>query len=142
MRTGCVEKIGPYKVERITGVIRTNAAVDLSRPPTCGWHMTAGTSWDGAVSVYRSKLATPTFQIGPGRLGQAIPLGEMAAAFKNPPGGVETNRWCRVQIEVVGIPRQAPFIWDDRTLDVAAELAAWLEDNCDIPIRRPWEGAE
>lgn len=139
MRTGFVSKIGPYRVERISGVIRTRSAIDQSRPPVGVLHTTEG-SWDSAISVYRSKLATPTFQVGPRRIGQLIPLGEMAAALKNPAGGVETNRWARVQIELVGFSRQSRWTPDAGSLDALAHLIAWLEEACDIPLTRPWSG--
>jgi hypothetical protein len=150
MFVGFVSKIGPYPVERITGVQRTNAAVDLSKPPTAGFHRTQGSGWDGAVSVYRSRLAAPHLQVmamdgKKARIGQAVPFGEMAAAFQNDPGGVETNRWCRCQIEIVGFSGEEPYRFNPQLLDGMAHVMKWCEENLGIPARRPvatWVGAD
>lgn len=141
MRTGTISRVGPYKVEQISGCIRTHSPVDLSKPPTVGLHTTEG-GWDSSISVFRSRLTTPIFLVGNKRLGQCAPLGEMGAAFENDPGGVETNRWCRVQIEIVEFSEQKCWLPDDGTLDVLVHLLAWIADNCGVPMKRAWDGCD
>ena len=64
--------------------MRTNSAVDTSRPPTGGGHTTESPgSWSSPISVYRSRLTAPPLQLLRMRVGQAVPFGEMAASFEN-----------------------------------------------------------
>lgn len=140
MRTGFVSKIGPLSVERITDVMRTNSAVDLSRPPTGGGHTTESRgSWTSPISVYRSRLTAPHLQLQGKRVGQAVPFGEMAASFANPAGGVETNRWCRCQIEVVEDSKTALWLASAETVDSLAHIMVWAKENLGIPLRRPFD---
>ena len=141
MRTGWVQQIGDFRVERPGGVLRTGASVDLSRPPICVIHTTQ-CPWDVAIRAFRTKLSTPTFQVGPRRIAQFIPLGEMAGALQNLSGGVETNRWARVQIEVVFTvvdpTHRRPFLFDDAILAPLVALMRMLREDCGIPFERPF----
>ena len=141
MRTGWVQEIGDFRVERITNVLRTGASVDLSRPPVCVLHTTQCT-WDQAISRFRSELTTPTFQVGPRRIGQLTPLGEMAGALANLGGGVETNRWARVQIEIVfsvtDPPHRRPWLLDEALVAPLTALMRMLRNDCGIPFERPF----
>jgi hypothetical protein len=140
MRTGFVSKIGPLSVERITGVMRTGSAIDTSKPATGGGHTTESNgNWDSPISVYRSGLTAPHLQLQGKRVGQAVPFGEMAAAFENDAGGVETNRWCRCQIEVVANSQEELWLPDKATVDSLAHIIAWAKPNLGIPISRPFD---
>jgi hypothetical protein len=141
MRTGWVKRIGELRVERIDGVLRTGSPVDLSKPPVCVLHTTQ-TSWDNAIARFRRELTTPTFQIAPSRIGQLVPLGEASAGLENPKGGVETNLWARVQIEMVfsvtDPPHRHPWVPDQGLLDVLAAVMKMLHEDCEIPLERPF----
>jgi hypothetical protein len=140
-----VRKIGDFKVERIGGVPRTGSAVDLSKPPACVLHTTQ-CSWDAAIAAYRGGLKAPTFQIGPHRIAQLVPLGEAAAALESVRGvGPETNLWARVQVEIVFTVdekrHRRTWMPNGPTTDVLVALMRFLEEDCDIPLERPF-GAE
>jgi len=139
MRTGFVRRIGPLPVERITDVMRTGSAIDTSKPPTGGWHTTESNgSWDSPIAVYRSRLTAPHLQVQGKRIGQAVPFGEMAAAFENDAGGVETNRWCRCQIEIVANSQESLWLPDAATVTTLAHIMVWGKENLGIPISRPF----
>lgn len=146
MRTGWVRKIGQFRVERIGGIPRTGSAVDLSRPPACVLHTTQ-CSWDDAIAAYRGGLKSPTFQIGPHRIAQLVPLGEAAAALESVRGvGPETNLWARVQVEIVFTVNEQrhrrSWIPDGPTTDVLVALMRFLKEDCDIPLQRPFAAEE
>lgn len=140
MRTGFVSKIGPLSVERISGVMRTGSSVDTSKPATGGGHTTESSgSWTSPISVYRSRLAAPHLQVLRKRVGQAVPFGEMAASFENDAGGVETNRWCRCQIEVVANSSTSLWLPEAETVDSLAHIMVWCKEQLGIPLRRPFD---
>jgi hypothetical protein len=139
MRTGFVGKIGPRPVERLTGCLRTNSAIDTSKPPTGGGHTTEG-GWTSALSVFRSRLTAPHLMVERKRVGQCVPFGEMAASFANPAGGVETNRWCRIQIEVVAFSQDKLWLPHAETVDTLAHIIVWADDQLQVPMKRPFVG--
>lgn len=135
MRTGFVTKIGPLKVERVTGCMRTNSAVDTGKPPAATGHTTEG-SWNSAVSVFRSRLTAPQLLLERKRVGQCVPFGEMAATLQNDAGGVETNRWMRLQIEVVAFSKDQLWLPHAETVDSLAHIMVWSAEQLQIPIKR------
>jgi hypothetical protein len=142
MNKGYITNAGTLHVERIDGVKRTNSAVDLSAPPKGILHTTEG-GWDSSLDVFRSRLTTPTFMIGlddrvksraPGvRIAQLVPLGEMAAALINERGGVETNRVCRVQIEIVGFSKHTLWLPPKPLSTALAVLMYEMKEQAGIP---------
>lgn len=110
--------------------------IDLARPAAGVMHTTEG-GWDSGLSVFRVHYS-PTFLVGAKRIAQLVPLGQMTAALENAAGGVETNRWARVQIEVVGHSKQTPYSFDAGTTDALASLLATLKVECGIPLTRPY----
>ena len=105
-----LERVGGVDVERIENVKRSRTTADLSKPPKGDLHTTEG-DFEGSLSVFRNNTGTPTFMAGrdgAGRLrcAQFMPIGEMCLTLQNEPGGIETNRWCRVQIECLGFSRK------------------------------------
>jgi hypothetical protein len=111
-------------------------AVDLSKPPAGVLHTTEG-SYESALSVFRHHYA-PTFLVGDRRISQLVPLGSMAEALENPAGGVETNRWARVQIEVAGFSQEEPYVFPAGTMDALSSLLATLKIEAGIPLSRPY----
>ena len=133
-------KAGKYQIEKLP-CPNPGQPVDMRIPATGVMHTTEG-SFESALSVFRQHYA-PNFLVGKDRnskvrIVQLVPLGTMAAALENPPGGVETNRWARAQIEVVGFSKPVPWMFDPDTMDAVACLMFALKDVADIPLSRPF----
>src|SRR5215212_10142507 len=84
--------------------------IDFKAPPVGVLHTIEGTLGSG-MSVFRIHFA-PTFTHDGERLIQLVPLGMMAAALENRPGGVETNRIVRAQVETAGKSDEDPWLPD------------------------------
>src|SRR3954449_12656354 len=110
--------------------------VDTSRPAAGVLHTTEG-GWESALSVFRQHYA-PTFLCGSRRIAQLVPLGQMTGALENASGGVETNRWARVQIEVVGYSKETLYMFDAGTKDALASLLATCAVELGVPLTRPY----
>ena len=107
---GWLTKAGTYTVEKMP-MPHLSTAVDLAKPRVGVMHTTEG-GFDSALSVFRQHYA-PHFMVGTDSKGhtrilQFVPLGTMASALQNHTGGVETNRWAHVQIELVGRSSMEP----------------------------------
>lgn len=126
-----LQKAGPYKVEYHPAPHPTTP-VDWGAKPKGVVHTTEG-GWAGAIGVFDQHYA-PTFQVGPGRIAQFMPIGEMAAALENHSGGVETNADARAQIEIVGFSQHTPWLPDAKTLDALAYLLAELAARDIVPL--------
>jgi hypothetical protein len=136
MQKGWLTKtIGGRPIEHIP-CPNPGAPVDPDAPPTGVLHTVEG-SLESGLAVFRQHYASH-FILDAGRIVQLVPLGTMAAALENHPGGVETNAITRAQIEVAGNSLQAPWCCDDPTLDVVADLLATLEHTAEIPLTRPF----
>jgi hypothetical protein len=90
------------------------------------------------MSVFRRHYA-PHFMVGRDgarvRIVQFCPLGSAGAALRNTAGGVETNRWARVQIELVGFSQRTLWRPDPGVLKAYAALLYELRDSAGIPLR-------
>lgn len=130
-------------VERISGVKRSFTTANMSAPPKAVMHTTEG-GWDGSLNVFKTSTGTPTFMIGRDgtklRVAQFMPIGEMALTLKNPSGGVETNRVCRVQIELVGFSKKELWLPDEKTTEALADLMGQIKDKAQVPLRRGGDG--
>jgi hypothetical protein len=111
--------------------------VDEKAPPTGVIHTVEG-SLDSGLGVFRRHYA-PHFVLDEERIIQLVPLGTMAAALENHPGGVETNSITRAQIEVAGHSSEDPWACDQATGEHLADLMATLAQVADIPLERPFE---
>ncbi len=144
-------EVGGVTVERITDVKRSFVAADRN-PPKGVLHTTEG-SWAGSLSVFRFNTGTPTFMIGRDgstrsgvgytgrlRIAQFMPIGEMALTLKNASGGVETNRDCLVQIELVAFCQWEPWLPDAATTELLRKLMLKIEDVAGVPMRRGGDG--
>ena len=129
---------GRFKIERVP-CPHPAGGIDLTRPRAGVLHTTEG-SFASALSEFRSHYA-PNFLVGPRRIVQLVPLGQMAAALENHGGGVETNRWALAQIEVAGFSKTSPYSFDGPTTDALASLLATLKVKAGIPLYRPYPDA-
>lgn len=114
-------------------------AVSEGAPPTGVIHTIEG-SLDSGLAVFRVHYA-PHFTLDGQRIIQLVPLGTMAGALENHPGGVETNSIARAQIELAGHSSEQSWICDDATSDALADLLATLADAAGIPLERPFPDA-
>jgi hypothetical protein len=110
--------------------------VDESAPPTGVVHTIEG-DLNSGLGVFRTHYA-PHFTLDGERIIQLVPLGTMAAALENHPGGVETNSITRVQIEVAGHSKEEPWMFDGPTSEAFADLLATLATAAEIPLERPF----
>lgn len=138
--TGWLTSACGHKVEHIP-CPRPGQRVTLTAPPKGVLHTTEGSTVEGALAVFRQHYA-PHFTVGVdrkgrGRILQHVPLGEMAAALENHPGGVETNRVVRAQIEVVGFSKKTQWLPLQPTLGLLAKLLAELQ-AAGIQLRHPY----
>lgn len=129
---------GSIKVEKRDLGIRVGK-VDMSRPPAAVMHTTEtdhiDISWgNGAAHIAlgnHSGEARPVLQ-------QTIPFGWMATALANPAGGVETNRWARLQVECAWFSSLDPYLPSREEQVLWASLAEFAEKELGIPEKRPW----
>jgi len=113
--------------------------VDLSRPRVCVLHTIEG-GWSSGLAVFKQHYA-PHFMVGRDGSGKAsiaqlIPLGVMGSTVENAAGGVETNRWAHVQIELAGFSQTSPWLPTADVVRVLASLMGTLRDECGIPLKR------
>lgn len=132
MRKGWLSHAGKFRVEHYP-CPNPGEPVDFGAPAKGILHTTEG-SLPSALAVFRRHFA-PTFTVAPGRILQHVPLGTMAAALENHSGGVQTNRDCRVQIEVVGFSQKTLWLPHSSTLAPLASLMRVLVQAAGIPLR-------
>ncbi len=128
-----------FRVEKIPC---PHPGVRISPPVPAGVLHTTEGGWDSAMSVFRRHYA-PHFLVGKDaharvRIAQLIPLGYMAAALENDPGGVETNRLATVQIELVAHSSTQPWAVGPDVEKALAALMATLKTVQGINLRRYW----
>lgn len=138
MRQGWLDRAGRFKIEHVE-CPHPGDHIDLSKPPTGIVHTIEGGLASG-MGVFRQHYA-PTFAVGPHRIIQCVPLGFMAAAVENHPGGVETNRIARVQIEVEGHSETRPYSFPVEIEETVAALMAELRVVAEIPLTHPFPDA-
>lgn len=114
-----LENAGPYVGGPFRGVL----------------HTTEGTSYAGALASYKRNRSAPHFTVAGGRVWQHIPLIQAARAMQNLSGGVETNRWSAIQIEVVAYA--ANPVWLPETIEATRLLMAWCEKQVNIRPSAP-----
>lgn len=142
--TGWLTKAGRFRIEHVVvphELVRSN----LARPK--GILHTVEGSFEGGLSVFRKHWA-PNFLVGRDAKGkvrilQFIPVGYMAAALENRPGGVDTNREAAVQVEIAGYSKRTRWSPDSEVTAALGALMAELEDVVGIPlqhddIKRDW----
>lgn len=140
MQTGWLTRADSYRVEKHR-CPQTAGTVNVNAPATGVLHTTEG-SLESALTVFEQHYA-PHFLVGVDHAGkprilQLLPLGAAAAALEHRPGTQETNTVVRVQVELVGHSKTAPWLPDPKTLDVLAALLATVATAADIPLKRPY----
>jgi hypothetical protein len=127
--------IGGRKIEHIA-CPNPGGHVDEASPATGVIHTIEG-SLESGLGVFRVHFA-PHFTLDGERIIQLVPLGTMAAALENRPGGVETNSITRAQIELAGHSNDEPWLCDAATTESLADLLATLSQVAEIPLERPF----
>ena len=128
--TPWLSSVGKYTVEHINAP-HFNQAIDMGDPPAAIFHTTEGGGWGSLDDEFEHHFA-PHFLVGAGRIQQLVPIGLIGLACK-------THNWmARVQVEVIAKSDTKPWLPDQPTLDVLAELmkACFLEYS--IPLSHPW----
>lgn len=98
-------------------------------------HTTEGNSYAGALAAYRKNRSAPHFTVEGARVWQHVPLDRAARSMQNLEGGVETNRWSAIQIEVVAYA--ANPMWLPETIEATRNLMAWCECEANIRATAP-----
>lgn len=142
MTEGWIGKAGRFTVDRVA-VPHDLIPCDMSKPPAGILHTTEG-SWESAMSVFSVHFA-PNFMVGRDaagrtRIAQFVPIGMMSAALENDRGGVETNRWARAQIEIVGFSSLKPWRPGEAVSEALAALFGAIRDHPQgkVPLSRPF----
>jgi hypothetical protein len=107
-----------------------NAGSYLGGPWRIVWHTTEGDTAQEAIGHYQRKNSWPHFTVDEHRVYQHVDTEVAARSLENPPGGVETNRWHAVQIELVAHAAQAK---PAALIARAARLARWIERTHGVP---------
>ena len=136
MQTGWLNKVTGLKVEHVP-CPHPNVRVNLAAKAKGVLHTTEGSTIEGALAVFL-KHDAPHFLVGRDskhhvRVLQLIPLGQIAAALENHPGGVETNTQVRAQIEIVGFSQHHVWLPDALTTLALRDLIGALHVACGIP---------
>jgi len=97
-------------------------------------HTTEGGSASGAFQAFRAHRSDPHFTVDDHAVYQHIDTSLAARALRNLDGGVQTNRYSALQIELVGLAGQAK---SRRSLENVARLCRWLERTHAIPKTWP-----
>jgi len=135
-----LKSAGRFRVESMP-MPHPGRRVDMDASRVGVMHTIEG-SLESGLAVFRQHFA-PHFTVGRDRNGrlrvlQHIPLGFMAAALKNLPGGVETNFEAEVQIELAGHSSTSPWLPDSGVTVALASLMATLNRTVGIPLSRPF----
>jgi hypothetical protein len=107
-----------------------NAGGYLGGPWRIVWHTTEGDTAQEAIVLFQSRNSWPHFTVDEDHVYQHVDTALAARSLENAPGGVETNRWHAVQIEMVA---HAALAKSDELLRRAAHLARWIERTHGVP---------
>jgi hypothetical protein len=97
-------------------------------------HTTEGSSAVAAFQAFQVHRSDPHFTVDDQHIYQHIDTTGAARALRNAQGGVETNRFSAIQIEVVGF---AGRLKSRPTLENVAQLCRWIEQAHGIPQTWP-----
>ncbi|MDQ3915870.1 MAG: hypothetical protein M3323_11190 [Actinomycetota bacterium] len=116
-----------------------DGAVDLDKPATVVWHETQTND----VPAYRPNTA-PHLTV-PSKdevdneglwIAQHIGLGRIGNALVSAPGGVQTNFWARLQVEVVAFTTIEPTVYPSPVAVMVASIAEFAEEELGVPRKR------
>jgi hypothetical protein len=111
----------------------------LGGRPKMLWHKTVTSGFPSYSTNFWPHF---TLHPGTGEVRQHIPANRASRALRNLDGGVQTNRWNCLQVEVVGPVDDGDFH------PVMADLALWAHDRCGVPLttsvdwRRPYNNGQ
>lgn len=109
-------------------VCGTDAGTYAGGPFRIVLHRTEGSSIAGAVNAYIADHTAPhlTVDLRRRQIAQHTPFDKAARSLQNLPGGVETNKWSCIQIEIVGFSARSG---EDSDADVV-----WFGEHVLAPI--------
>src|SRR5262249_35087519 len=107
-----------------------NAGNYLGGPWRIVWHTTEGNTAEEAFGWFQKKYSWPHFTVDEDHVYQHTDTSVAALSLENAPGGVETNLWHAVQIELVSFAARAK---PPALLARAARLARWIERTHGVP---------
>lgn len=115
----------------------TTGPIDQSKPAVGVDHTTESSIMPSSFSRGIPHFAPgPLHAGGRPKLTQWLPLGHYGTALQNDPGGLETNRWIRVQIEIVGYSSLDPWLpASPEYRSMLASLYEWCSKELGIPER-------
>jgi hypothetical protein len=137
MPAGFIEKLpGGIKVKH-RPADQQFGDVDLDSPPKACGHTTEGTS---LPSYGQGQTNAPTFTVGMETVWQHRALGKSCGTLENDEGGIaETNRFCRIQFELIGFSSRESWLpgssFQREALAAIKELA---HDKFDVPRDHVW----
>lgn len=140
MQKGWLPRAAGYRVDHVPFEDAGPLLPAAYTVPRAVQHTTEGSSVEGALAAYRAKRSAATFTVGydlkrKPRIVQHVPLGNAARSLINSEGGVETNRACIAQIELVGVsPVGRPWQPDGPVLTLLAALYWQLWKSAGIPL--------
>ena len=105
----------------------------LGGPWRIVWHTTEVLTAAEAIALFLRHNSWPHFTVDETTVYQHVDTSVAARALENRPGGVQTNRWHAVQIELVA---QAAQEKSPALLAKAAALSRWIEQT--HGIARSW----
>lgn len=97
-------------------------------------HTTELDTYAKCRTAYKNKKADPHFTVDGTQIYQHVETDRSSRALRNPPGGVETNHWSAISIELVAKAGQDK---DAEVLKNTAKLCRWLEEQYGIPQAWP-----
>lgn len=118
-----------------TKEVLEDAGTYLGGPYRGVLHTTEGDSYGGALAAYRANRSAPHFTVAGAQVYQHVPINRASRSMQNLPGGVETNRWSAVQIEVVA--HAANPVWLPETIEATRNLMAWVEQQTGVRANAP-----
>jgi hypothetical protein len=102
----------------------------LGGPWRIVWHTTEVATAQEAIALFRQNNSWPHFTVDEDEVFQHVDTSVAARSLENAPGGVQTNFWHAVQIELVAQAAQAK---PPALLARAARLARWIERKHGVP---------
>lgn len=101
-------------------------------PPRIVLHSTEGSTAEGALQTYKATGNYSHFTVDSSRVFQHCAINVGSTALQHPAGTIDTNKASAVQIEIVGVAKNAP-IFSGALLANVARLLRWIEVQTGTP---------
>lgn len=137
MATGFINKL-PGGIEVVhRPAERQFGDVNLDSPPKGCGHTTEGTQ---LPSYGEGQTDAPTFTVGRANVWQHRGLGKSCGTLRNDPGGIaETNRFIRIQFELIGSSSQESWLPSASfQRDALAAIKELAHDDLGVPRDHVW----